>query len=649
MSDPASPWQIILARQAEKGLHRLPPPLLRQIDQRLVSLASNPYPPDSRPVAGQPNLYRLPIADWRVTYAVYVERRTLLILEIAPRQQPEWYQVESGTEQTLPEKSSLSKDSAWYILYTYHGDYAPKVRDNLRRRVETMGLQDKIFQVLLVPESVLPGFLLVEMMMDDESWDVVKGTPGIVGWLGAEGRPTPIKPDELDKVSQIVQQTKILKILEDQLVKRNTSELEAQVTGPNPPKIRILVASDLADDRETLRKLLFFEPGLDVVAAIPYDEAAVAKVAELAPDVILIDTEKRYPDQFHLCRQINQQLPSAGLIVMSTFGDAHFLRQALLAGAQQVLVKPVSADELREAIGRITSAGESFAHPTSLPPWLGRGGGSLLKRIEKQRLDNETKVEAARRWFKFYKLGRHIEISLSVANLSEALDFYQKLGLRPVDSADTPYPWAVVSDGTLHLGLHQHEFSSPALTYFTADISGPFHFLQRLGITLKTIQTYKSSLDLGNQMTAIEFEAHEGRRVILANKLKQAGEKIPARKFLVNCHKFGELSLPTADINTAVAYWQQLGFEPVCAGSEPYPWATLSDGLLRLGLHQTSALTRPTLTYRAPDMPQRLEALRAAGLPFLREHKNAHGSTTGAVVESPDGQRFFLFGEDGKA
>ncbi len=70
------------------------------------------------------------------------------------------------------------------------------------------------------------------------------------------------------------------------------------------------------------------------------------------------------------------------------------------------------------------------------------------------------------------------------------------------------------------------------------------------------------------------------------------------------------MSLKTEDVKAAVTYWKQLGFECIAEGHQPYPWAIVSDGLIRLGFHQTPKLTKPTITYFAPDMPDHLERLQ---------------------------------------
>lgn len=101
----------------------------------------------------------------------------------------------------------------WYVVHTYSG-YENKVKANLEKRVESMGMEDKIFRVIVPEEEeseikngkrkvtmkkVFPGYVLVEIIMTDDSWYVVRNTPGVTGFVGSAGsgsKPTPLLPEE---------------------------------------------------------------------------------------------------------------------------------------------------------------------------------------------------------------------------------------------------------------------------------------------------------------------------------------------------------------------------------------------------------------------------------------------------------------------
>ncbi len=111
----------------------------------------------------------------------------------------------------------ISEEKHWYVLHTYSG-YEKKVEQNLSSRMISMGMEDNIFEIL-VPEQEIyeekngemvpakkktfPGYVLVQMIMSDEAWYVVRNTPGVTGFVGSHGagsKPSPLLPEEIDNV-----------------------------------------------------------------------------------------------------------------------------------------------------------------------------------------------------------------------------------------------------------------------------------------------------------------------------------------------------------------------------------------------------------------------------------------------------------------
>ena len=108
-------------------------------------------------------------------------------------------------------------EKLWYVVNTYSG-HEQKVKEKLESKIESMEMQDHIFRII-VPETteveikdgvkkektkkMFPGYILVEMVMSDEAWYIVRNTPGVTGFIGSSGRgakPTPLLPQEIDKV-----------------------------------------------------------------------------------------------------------------------------------------------------------------------------------------------------------------------------------------------------------------------------------------------------------------------------------------------------------------------------------------------------------------------------------------------------------------
>ena len=108
-------------------------------------------------------------------------------------------------------------EKEWYVVNTYSG-HEQKVKEKLEAKIESMGMQDYIYRII-IPETIeieikdgvkkektkkmFPGYILVEMVMSDEAWYIVRNTPGVTGFIGSSGKgakPTPLLPQEIDKV-----------------------------------------------------------------------------------------------------------------------------------------------------------------------------------------------------------------------------------------------------------------------------------------------------------------------------------------------------------------------------------------------------------------------------------------------------------------
>ena len=118
-------------------------------------------------------------------------------------------------EMKQPHASDLAK---WYIVYTYSG-HEDKVARSLKQRVETMGFEGKIFDIIVptrntikvsqgkkenIKEKIFPGYVLVKMILDDESWLLVRTTQGVTAFIGASNKPTPISEKEVEAIMKFM-------------------------------------------------------------------------------------------------------------------------------------------------------------------------------------------------------------------------------------------------------------------------------------------------------------------------------------------------------------------------------------------------------------------------------------------------------------
>lgn len=113
-------------------------------------------------------------------------------------------------------RQQVTGEKHWYVLHTYSG-YEDSVAFNLKQRIESMGMEDKIFNVLVpkekkikikdgkrvtVEEKIFPGYVMVEMIVTDDSWYVVRNTPNVTGFVGSGTIPTPISESEITSLQK---------------------------------------------------------------------------------------------------------------------------------------------------------------------------------------------------------------------------------------------------------------------------------------------------------------------------------------------------------------------------------------------------------------------------------------------------------------
>jgi transcriptional antiterminator NusG len=128
---------------------------------------------------------------------------------------------EAGVNITLDEGTEEDPERSWFFIHCYSG-YEKKVEHALRQRIETMGMQDQIYDVLIptedeievkdgkrrtVEKRVFPGYVMVQMHwdrdegeLDKDAWYTVRNTPGVVGFVGGDSQPTPLRPEEVKRI-----------------------------------------------------------------------------------------------------------------------------------------------------------------------------------------------------------------------------------------------------------------------------------------------------------------------------------------------------------------------------------------------------------------------------------------------------------------
>jgi transcription termination/antitermination protein NusG len=124
-------------------------------------------------------------------------------------------------EEAEPVESPYDRPGQWFVVHTYAG-YENKVKSNLESRIQSMNMEDRIYEVVIpvedviefkngkkvvVSKKVFPGYLLVRCELDDDSWYVVRNTPGVTGFVGLGARPTPLSRKEVESILQVKTET----------------------------------------------------------------------------------------------------------------------------------------------------------------------------------------------------------------------------------------------------------------------------------------------------------------------------------------------------------------------------------------------------------------------------------------------------------
>jgi transcription termination/antitermination protein NusG len=147
-----------------------------------------------------------------------VEQRVLVASEEAPETgSPALDSSDQGD--VAAAEGPVDDGRHWYVIHSYSG-YENKVKKNLEQRIESMEMQNQIFKVIVptvdevelrdgqrrtVSRRVFPGYILVQMIMSDDSWYVVRNTPGVTGFVGMGNKPTPLSQDEVDKIMKRIE------------------------------------------------------------------------------------------------------------------------------------------------------------------------------------------------------------------------------------------------------------------------------------------------------------------------------------------------------------------------------------------------------------------------------------------------------------
>jgi catechol 2,3-dioxygenase-like lactoylglutathione lyase family enzyme len=232
-------------------------------------------------------------------------------------------------------------------------------------------------------------------------------------------------------------------------------------------------------------------------------------------------------------------------------------------------------------------------------------------------------------------LGRFLEISVHAPDVQESLAFYESLGFAQARVGDTwSHPYAVLTDGRLHLGLHALEIESPALTWVHPGLAQHAPAIEALGVEVVFAKLGEEALH------EFGFRDPSGQMITII----EARTFSPPAVEPVHFSKLGyfeEFGIPTSDLGRSTAFWDALGlvaFDPVRAA---FAKVVASHRDLNVGLYDTD-LRQPVLTFSDPAMPGRIADLREKGYRLLDRLPRGMNSRENALLEAPEGTWLLL-------
>jgi catechol 2,3-dioxygenase-like lactoylglutathione lyase family enzyme len=236
-------------------------------------------------------------------------------------------------------------------------------------------------------------------------------------------------------------------------------------------------------------------------------------------------------------------------------------------------------------------------------------------------------------------LGRFLEYSILTPDIRASLEFYAGLGFTQAEVGDAwPHPYAVVTDGRLHLGLHDGALPGPALTFVKPGLLRELDALEERGIEL---EFSRLGNDVFNELGWLDPSGHLLRLI-------EARTFSPTKRAATDtsrCGYFLEIGLPAPDRELAKRYWEGFGFVGMDEPDAALAHVSCTSDSIDLGLYDPAELTVPTLLFEVGQTAAALAALAAAGIAPRGRTPTPLRQREAAVLTAPEGTQILLLPE----
>jgi hypothetical protein len=233
-------------------------------------------------------------------------------------------------------------------------------------------------------------------------------------------------------------------------------------------------------------------------------------------------------------------------------------------------------------------------------------------------------------------IGRFLELGVQTSDILESLHFYKSLGFTELECADVyPHKYAVVSDGELCIGLHDHEFDAPAITYVQPDLAKHARSMTDHGFEFEFLHLDE---DVFNMLGFRDRDGHAVRMVEARTfNMSEEAEKDSL------CGSWFELTLPVRDTVRAAQFWAPIAPALLQVREEPTVHMRFDATGMALGLSESIALKAPSLCFRCQDRDALTSMLEQRGFEY-EKFPGYEGAF--AAIRAPEGTELFIFEED---
>jgi catechol 2,3-dioxygenase-like lactoylglutathione lyase family enzyme len=234
--------------------------------------------------------------------------------------------------------------------------------------------------------------------------------------------------------------------------------------------------------------------------------------------------------------------------------------------------------------------------------------------------------------------GRFLELGIATPDITASVQFYERLGFKQLLVGDAwPHRYGVLSDGRIHLGLHERAVPSPSLNFVLPELAQARARLAAADFEAELAQLGEDRLHelrlrdpAGQPITLLEA------RTFSPAAPEQAAESL--------CGYFSHLSLPQSDFKAARRFWERAGMVALAAVKQPYPHVPLTSDVLDLAFHRQQLSAAPALVFDGQDLERRRAELQSQDIPLSPRLPRGLRAGECLRIEAPEGTQLWILG-----